>query len=105
MRLSLGEFKRSLMDEEPPAGLTSALRALWWTGKGNWEAAHKIVMDEPDRNSAWLHAYLHRVEGDLANAGYWYRQAGRAAAAGPIESEWETIAVELISERGHLPPV
>ncbi len=99
MRLSLSEFKRSLTDEEPPAGLAPALLALWWAGKGNWEAAHRIVMDETDRHSAWVHAYLHRVEGDLANAGYWYREASRAAATGSFASEWETITAELISDR------
>jgi hypothetical protein len=70
---------------------------LWWAGKGNWDAAHKIVQDESDRNSAWVHAYLHRVEGDLGNAGCWYRQAGKPVATGPLETEWDRMVSALLA--------
>jgi hypothetical protein len=96
--MTLSEFKRSLTREKPPAALKAALQALWWAGKDNWEAAHAFVMEEMDRHSAWVHGYLHRVEGDLVNASYWYGQAGRAVATGPMASEWETIVAELIRD-------
>ena len=89
------DFKRSLSNESPPAGLSPALMALWWSGKNDWDKAHRIVMDEEDADCAWVHAYLHRVEGDLGNAGYWYRQAGQPVANGSLEAECDTIASAL----------
>ena len=55
--------------------MSAPLAALWWAKKGDWDKAHRLVMDEQSAEAAWVHAYLHRVEGDLGNAGYWYRQA------------------------------
>jgi hypothetical protein len=75
--------------------LTPPLAALWWAAKGDWDAAHKIVQDESDANAAWVHAYLHRVEGDLSNAGYWYRQANQPVAKDSLENEWERIVSAL----------
>lgn len=98
--MTLAEFKRSLSRPAPPAVLAPALRALWWAAKDDWDAAHKIVMDEAGADCAWVHAYLHRVEGDLANAGYWYAQAGRPAAAGGLKTEWQAIAGVLIAAAG-----
>ena len=60
------------------AGPDAPLAALWWAAKGEWDKAHEIVQDEDDADAAWVHAYLHRVEGDLGNAGYWYRRAGKS---------------------------
>ncbi len=97
--MDLAEFKRSTTDKSPPGSLSPALAALWWAGKNDWEKAHRIVMDESDPDSAWVHAYLHRVEGDLGNAGYWYRQAKREPATGELAAEWETISAVLLSER------
>jgi hypothetical protein len=71
--------------------------ALWWAGKDNWSKAHAIVMAEQGADCAWVHAYLHRQEGDLDNAGYWYRQAHHAPASGTLAAEWATIAADLIS--------
>ena len=68
-------FKRSLSKSEPPSDLSPALAGLWWAAKDSWQKAHKLVMDEESAECAWVHAYLHRVEGDLDNARYWYRQA------------------------------
>jgi len=90
------KFKASLSEPEPPAGLSPALAALWWDAKDNWDKAHKIVMDEGGADCAWVHAYLHRREGDLENAGYWYGQAGRPAASGALPDEWAAIAREIL---------
>jgi hypothetical protein len=91
----IADFKSTLMNTAPEAGLPPPLTALWWAAKGDWDAAHKIVQDESDANSAWVHAYLHRVEGDLSNASYWYRQAGQPVAKDTLESEWERILSAL----------
>ena len=92
----MADFKASLSGAAPAPGLDAPLAALWWAAKGNWDAAHKIAQDEDDKVSAWVHAYLHRVEGDLGNAGYWYRQAGRPVATDSLESEWERIVAALL---------
>ena len=96
--MTLSEFKQSQSKARPPAGLSVALAALWWAGKDDWDKAHKIVMDEGGKDCAWVHAYLHRVEGDLDNARYWYRQAGKPAASGALPSEWAAIASELLAK-------
>jgi len=94
--LDLDSFKQSLADIAPPRGIDRPLATLWWAAKGAWGKAHKIVQDEATADAAWVHAYLHRVEGDAANAGYWYRQAGKPAASGSLETEWEAIASALL---------
>ena len=96
--MTLAEFKGSLSKPRPSAELSAALVGLWWAGKDDWDKAHKIVMDEGGKDCAWVHAYLHRVEGDLDNARYWYRQADKSAASGALESEWTAIASELLAE-------
>jgi hypothetical protein len=89
MVVSMADFKASLSNASPAPQLGPPLAALWWAAKGNWDAAHKIVQDEDTAEAAWVHAYLHRLEGDLSNAGYWYRQAGQPVAKDPLETEWE----------------
>ncbi len=69
---------------------------MWWAGKDDWDKAHEIAMNEEGADCAWVHAYLHRVEGDLDNAGYWYRQARRKAATGDLAVEWAAIAGALL---------
>lgn len=96
--MTFAEFQRSLSRPKPPSGLAPALLALWWAGRDDWDKAHKIVMDEAGADCAWVHAYLHRVEGDLDNARYWYSQAGKPAASGPLPAEWEAIARALVAE-------
>ena len=91
----MADLKASLSDAAPAAGLAPPLAALWWAAKGDWDAAHKIVQDESSKDAAWVHAYLHRVEGDLSNAGYWYRQAGQPVAKDALEAEWERIVSAL----------
>jgi hypothetical protein len=96
---NLAELQDSLVAAEPPPELDSALRALWHAAKGNWEAAHELAQSQEDATGAWVHAYLHRVEGDQSNAGYWYRRAGRPHAAVPLADEWQDIARALLSRR------
>jgi hypothetical protein len=95
--MTLAEFRATLSQSRPPGAASPALAALWWAAKDDWDRAHKLVMDEDGKDCAWVHAYLHRVEGDLDNAGYWYRQAGRSVASGALADEWTTIARELLS--------
>ncbi|MHC2334157.1 hypothetical protein [Bradyrhizobium sp. USDA 4454] len=91
----MADFRASLNDAAPDPALSPQLAALWWARKGDWDQAHRIVQDESDANSAWVHAYLHRVEGDLSNAGYWYRRAGQPIATDTVEAEWERIVSTL----------
>jgi len=93
--VSPADFRSSLSGAAPAPELDAPLAGLWWAAKGQWDQAHKIVQDEATADAAWVHAYLHRVEGDLGNAGYWYRQAGKPAASGSLETEWERIASAL----------
>jgi hypothetical protein len=93
----MAEFRASLSGAAAPApNLDAPLAALWWAAKGQWDEAHKIVQDDGSADAAWVHAYLHRVEGDLGNAGYWYRRANRPVAAGSFETEWERMASALL---------
>ena len=96
MVVSMADFRASLSGAAPAPGLDPPLAALWWAAKGNWDAAHKIVMAEETAEAAWVHAYLHRVEGDLGNAGYWYRRASKPVATSSLETEWEEISSALL---------
>ena len=91
------EFKASIAADEPPPELGSAVEALWWEAKGDWTKAHECAQTQEDADGSWVHAYLHRKEGDLDNAGYWYRRAGKTPAAGTLEAEWEAIARALLT--------
>src|SRR5690606_39606903 len=84
-------FRASLNDDTPPTGLTVQQEALWYDGKGDWETAHKLINDLDDRQSAHVHAYLHRKEGDLWNADYWYRRAGQQRPDTSLQEEWEAL--------------
>jgi hypothetical protein len=90
------EFQASLKAKSAPRGIAPALAALWWVKKGDWDKAHRIVMDEGGRDAAWVHAHLHRLEGDDGNAAYWYRQAKKPVATVPIEREWDAIVAALL---------
>ena len=92
----MSDFRASLSVTSPAPGLEPPVAALWWAAKGQWDEAHKIVMNEETAEAAWVHAYLHRVEGDLGNAGYWYRQAGQPVAKDSLEAEWERIVSALL---------
>jgi hypothetical protein len=95
----MSDFRASLSGAAPGSNLEPPLAALWWAAKGEWDKAHTIVMNEETANAAWVHGYLHRVEGDLGNAGYWYRQAGQPVAKDSLEAEWERIVSALLGGR------
>jgi len=98
--MDLAVFKASLSADAPPAKLDLALKALWWDGKGDWKEAHEHAQqDEGNPACDWVHAYLHRKEGDASNARYWYRRAGKPAASGALEAEWGEIVAALIGAR------
>src|SRR5882672_8316122 len=92
----MADFRASLSGAAPAPDLDAPLAGLWWAAKGEWDKAYRIVQDEHGAKTAWVHAYLHRVEGDLGNAGYWYRHAGKPVATGPLETEWEQMVSELL---------
>ncbi len=94
--MTFDEFKASLDQSAPSAGLSPALQALWQDAKGEWDAAHALAQSQEDATGAWVHAYLHRVEGDLTNAGYWYRRADKPASEAALAEEWEDIARALL---------
>lgn len=91
----LNDFTATLTASEPPEGYSLALQALWWDAKGDWSRAHECAQANEDADAAWAHAYLHRVEGDLANAGYWYRRAKRPVGVGDLAQERAAIASAL----------
>ena len=97
--MDLTTFERSLENAAPPDGLSTPLEALWQGAKGDWEAAHGLAQADKGASGAWVHAYLHRVEGNAANAGYWYRRAGRPRATVPLREEWRAIAQTLMDGR------
>ena len=103
--MTLQEFKQSLQQATMPTDLSTALQALWQAGKGDWNAAHAITQAQGDADVDWVHAYLHREEGDLNNAGYWYRRAGRPPLARrPGEPQRQGLAVGPVwGESGHRP--
>ena len=94
--MTLAEFKRTTADVHPPAVLPAALLALWHDARGDWNAAHQTAQDIQDATGAWIHAYLHRKEGDLSNANYWYRRAGRPECRATLSAEWEEIAAAIL---------
>ena len=96
-RQTLSTLRASLSGAEPPSGLAVPAEALWWAAKGDWDKAHRLVQDQDSKEAAWVHAYVHRVEGDLANAGYWYRRAGRAETKAALEDEWAEIVAALLA--------
>lgn len=96
--MTLTEFRASL--QAPPPVLPAPLLALWNDAKGDWDAAHKCVDRAEDQDGMWVHAYLHRKEGDLSNARYWYSRAGRPPQEGPLETEWDAIAGALLARVG-----
>ncbi len=97
--MTLQEFKDSVTAPEPPQLQSPLLDAMWHERKGDWEKAHNIAQDIPTPEASWVHAYLHRREGDIGNAGYWYRRAGRPPVSKDLDREWEEIAGWLLSHQ------
>lgn len=94
--MNLTDFKESLATDHPPVALSAYTQALWYDAKGDWKKAHELVQDLNDKNASWIHAYLHRKEGDLSNADYWYYKAARKRPLLSIGEEWEQIAGSLL---------
>jgi hypothetical protein len=84
--------------DDPPASGCPLLRAVWHALRGDWDAAHAIAQDDPTASGAWVHAWLHRIEGDLGNAAYWYRRAARPMSAKPTHDEGYEIAAALLRD-------
>ena len=93
--MTLQEFRQSLSESAPPFQ-DFALAGLWWDAKGDWNRAHESAQQDEGPVGAWVHAYLHRKEGDNTNAGYWYGRAGKPPSSISFESEWEKIATALL---------
>ena len=94
--MTLVEFHKSLTASEPPARLTLALAGLWWDAKGDWTRAHESAQQDEGRDGSWVHAYLHRKEGDQGNAAYWYTRAGKPVCREPLDAEWLDIVKTLL---------
>jgi len=95
--MTLGDFEASLRGGIPPANVSALAQALWYERRGEWTRAHEITQDIDTDDASWVHAYLHRREGDLSNARYWYRAAGKAPATGSLDDEWRTIVATLLA--------
>jgi len=87
--MDIAAFKNSLAGDDVPASLPVYLQALWYDAKGHWAKAHELIQDMDDGKAAWIHAYLHRKEGDVWNADYWYRRAGKSRPSAGLKEEWE----------------
>ena len=92
------QYKKSLTEVKPQENLSDILKGLWYDANGNWDKAHDLIDGNPEHGSSWAHAYLHRKEGDLWNADYWYRRAGRIRPNISLDEEWEEIVRWLITD-------
>jgi hypothetical protein len=99
MAMDIKAFEESLQGRAPPAGLGLALEALWFAAKGDWNVAHERAQAQQNKDGSWVHAHLHRQEGDESNAAYWYRKAGRPFAQQSLEEEWKTLVQALLASR------
>ena len=95
--MTFNEFKLSLNQNSPPKDINELLIALWYDAKTGWEKGHKIVQDKSGKDAAWIHAYLHRKEGDSGNASYWYSKAGKQFSNKTLDEEWEEIVEALLN--------
>jgi len=94
--MTLSEFKVTLNTKTPPSNISDDLMALWLDARGNWSRAHEIVQESGSIAGDWIHAYLHRKEGDLSNASYWYRRAGKHMPEKDLIEEWDEIVEYLL---------
>jgi len=94
--MSPSEFQESLVFDEPPKDLSTPLTALWWDARGDWPRAHDLVDELESTEGMAVHAYLHRREGSLSNADYWYRRAGRMYYRSALEEEWQALVEGLL---------
>lgn len=96
--IDVNEFKQSVADLRLPTELPLYLQALWYDGIGDWKTAHDLIDQLTDSRSAHIHAYLHRKEGDIWNANYWYNRAGKGSAQVSLDHEWEMLVNEYIGK-------
>jgi hypothetical protein len=94
--MTIDEFRATLGAPTPPTQAPAVLKALWHDARGNWDEAHRVAQDIDDASGAWVHAYLHRKEGDAGNAAYWYQRAGKPVSRAPLEQEWVQIVSALL---------
>ena len=94
--MTFDEFRATLAAAAPPPDVSNPLRALWRAANGEWDAAHALAQSAPGADGAWVHAHLHRIEGDLSNAAFWYRRAGKPVCDAPLDDEWAQIAAALL---------
>jgi hypothetical protein len=95
--MTLAEFRMSIEQTEPPPQLNNLLKAMWYDGKDNWTASHDIAQEIHSKDGSWIHAYLHRKEGDGGNAAYWYSKAGKPVCGLPLNEEWEQLVKEFLT--------
>lgn len=94
--MTLDDFRRSITAANPPKELSRALAGLWWDAKGDWTRAHESAQQDEGRDGSWVHAYLHRKEGDHGNAAYWYSRAGKPVCKESLDVEWTCIVRALL---------
>lgn len=97
--MNLSEFRATLAQSAPPDGLSFALQTLWWDAKGDWDRAHTCAQQDEGQTGSAVHAYLHRKQGDMRNAGGWYGRAGREPATVSLDEEWQSLAEEMLAIR------
>ena len=95
--MTYDEFVSTISDEQPPPAVSETFTSLWWDKKGNWDKAHSIAQEIPTEQGSAVHAYLHREEGVLWNADYWYNRAGRQRPDISLEEEWQLLAEEMLA--------
>lgn len=100
--MTLDDFRQSLTVSEPPAGLSHALTGLWWDAKRDWKRAHESAQLDEGMEGSWVHAYLHRKEGDQGNAAYWYHRAGKPVCTDALDAEWSSIVRDLLGQANHI---
>ena len=94
--MTLDDFRQSLTAANPPSDLTLARLGLWWDTKGDWTRAHESAQQDEGPEGSWVHAYLHRKEGDQENAAYWYRRAEKPFCREPFDAEWRRIVGDFV---------
>jgi hypothetical protein len=94
--MTFEDFCKSFTASQPPAELTPALAGMWWDAKGDWQQAHETAQEDEGPEASWVHAYLHRKEGDQDNAAYWYRRAGQPVCREGFGAEWRRIVSKLL---------
>ena len=95
-RMDLVSFVTSLDTDTPPKDISVYLLALWYDAKEDWDQSHTTIQDVDTKNAAWIHAYLHRKEGDTFNADYWYRRAGKKRPDVTIKEEWNNLVTAMM---------